>query len=275
MELTRDARLMFVGLLNFCDDAGIHPASTKTLKAEVFPADDIGASDVRKWIDECIRQGLLIEYQVEGKDYWQVTGWHHQKIDQPTYKHPTPDGRIPEGAARRRSEKQKPVGIQQTTNVRKMFAEQSPNISQSFDGCSPPEGKGKEGNEEAYASVPGKPVTENKPDYLADEIVRLYHEAMPDNPRVKILNKARRKTIMARWKEAASLDCEPFGYTSRENGLVAWRRFFEVCAESEFLTGRAPAQPGKPPFFADIDFLMSPAGFAKCLENKYHREVKA
>lgn len=126
---------------------------------------------------------------------------------------------------------------------------------------------------EAIASVAGKPATPEKPACPAEEIVSLYHEAMPDNPRVRVLNEVRRKTIRARWKEAAGLACQPFGYSSREDGLNAWRQFFEVCAESDFLTGRAPAQHGKPPFLADIDFLMSPAGFAKCLENKYHREA--
>ena len=109
----------------------------------------------------------------------------------------------------------------------------------------------------------------------ADAIVALYHEILPDNPRCKVLSDARRAAIRARWKEAAKLNCAPFGYSSRADGLVAWRRFFEVCAESDFLTGRAPGLPGKPPFVADIDFLMSPSGFAKTLENKYHREVTA
>lgn len=131
------------------------------------------------------------------------------------------------------------------------------------------------GDIEANASVTSKLATPEKPACPAEEIVKLYHEAMPDNPKVRVLNDARRKTIRARWKEAASLDCKPFGYNDRDEGLDAWRRFFEVCAESDFLTGRAQPQPGKPPFVADIDFLMSPAGFAKCLENKYHREVAA
>jgi hypothetical protein len=131
------------------------------------------------------------------------------------------------------------------------------------------------GDIETTVSVTGKPATLDKPACPAEEIVRLYHEAMPDNPRVRVLNDARRKTIRARWKEAAALNCKPFGYSDREEGIAAWHCFFEICAESEFLTGRAPPQPGKPPFVADIDFLMSPSGFARCLENKYHREVAA
>lgn len=104
-------------------------------------------------------------------------------------------------------------------------------------------------------------------------LVDLYHELMPLNPRVKVLSEARKKAIRARWKEAAHLTAKPFGYVTRAQGLEAWRQFFEVCAESAFLTGRAPAAPGKPPFVADIDFIFSASGFAKTLENKYHREA--
>lgn len=104
-------------------------------------------------------------------------------------------------------------------------------------------------------------------------IVNLYHELMPGNPQVKVINDNRKRLIRARWAEAAKLDCEPFGYTTRSTGIEAWRAFFTVCAESKFLTGRAPSTAGKPPFMADIDFLFSASGFAKTLENKYHRDA--
>lgn len=109
----------------------------------------------------------------------------------------------------------------------------------------------------------------------AEAIIELYHLHMPDNPRCKTLNDARRRAIRARWREAAKLSCKPFGYDNRADGLKAWAAFFEVCADSDFLTGKAQPTVGKPPFIADIDFLMSPSGFAKTLENKYHREVAA
>ena len=106
-----------------------------------------------------------------------------------------------------------------------------------------------------------------------EKIIDAYHRLMPDNPRCKVLNSSRRGVIKSRWNEAAKLTCKPFGYSDTESGVAAWEAFFAVCAESTFLTGRATPQPGKPPFFADIDFLMSSNGFAKCLENKYHREA--
>lgn len=88
MDCSLNARLLFIGLWNFCDDSGIHPASPRTLKAEIFPSDDISASDVERLVDELIAQGLLEKYEVAGDFYWIVTGWHHQRIDQPTHKHP-------------------------------------------------------------------------------------------------------------------------------------------------------------------------------------------
>lgn len=84
MELSRDARLMFVGMWNFCDDKGVHPASVKTLKAEVFPSDDLLSSDVQRLVNELIAQGLLVEFEASERRWWYVTGWHHQVINRPS-----------------------------------------------------------------------------------------------------------------------------------------------------------------------------------------------
>ena len=107
------------------------------------------------------------------------------------------------------------------------------------------------------------------------QIIDLYHEALPDNPRCKVVSKARQAAIKARWTEAAKLTCKPFGYATRAEGLAAWQQFFDICAESAYLTGQVPGTNGRPPFMADIDFLMSPSGFARTLENRYHREAAA
>ena len=90
-ECSTNARLTFVGMWNFCDDNGVHPAKPKTLKAELFPMDDITAAAVGDWVSELVRAGLVAEFESEGERYWHVTGWtRHQKIDRPSFKHPTP-----------------------------------------------------------------------------------------------------------------------------------------------------------------------------------------
>ena len=85
------ARLLFIGLWSFCDDGGNHPASTKTLKMEIFPGDDFSSETISEMIRELIRAELVVEYESEGKRYWHVTGWHHQKIEKPNKRYPSPE----------------------------------------------------------------------------------------------------------------------------------------------------------------------------------------
>lgn len=95
VDCSRDARLTFLGVLSFCDDNGIHPASVRRLRMQIFPADPIGDEDVTDWINELISAGLLALYAVSEVEYLLVTGWNrHQKIDKPTYRHPLPDGQV-------------------------------------------------------------------------------------------------------------------------------------------------------------------------------------
>ncbi|MBF0146385.1 MAG: hypothetical protein HQL84_09915 [Magnetococcales bacterium] len=89
------ARLLFIGLWNFSDDSGICPATPKRLKMQIFPGDDIDIETLCQWIEELKKQGLLTEYEVDNRCYYQITGWHHQRIDRPTFRFPKADGHIP------------------------------------------------------------------------------------------------------------------------------------------------------------------------------------
>ncbi len=92
IECSTNARLLFIGMWNFCDDAGICPASIKSLKAKIFPSDEIDSTSIRRMIDELIMNRLIIEYEVDSKLYFKVTGWDsHQKIDRPTFQYPKPN----------------------------------------------------------------------------------------------------------------------------------------------------------------------------------------
>lgn len=118
-ECSPTARLAFIGMWNFCDDYGVHPASCARLKMEVFPADAISSADVRRMIDELLANGLLQEYKIAGTLYWLVTGFDkHQKPDTKTGKYPLPDGSIG-GKIRRKSADNSP-------NIPQQDAERSP-----------------------------------------------------------------------------------------------------------------------------------------------------
>ena len=118
-------------------------------------------------------------------------------------------------------------------------------------------------------------TVEKLPSCPVEEIVELYHRYMPRNPPVRVIHKTRRRIMEARWREAAAMTCEPFGYRTKAEGFAAWRAFFEVCNESAFLTNQMPPRAGHENWKADFDFLISEKGFTRALENKYHGEAAA
>lgn len=87
VELTPFARLLFIGLWNFCDDDGRMQYSTKKIKMQILPADDV---DTHALLTELSVTGLIEVYSVENKEYIQVTNWKkHQTINRPVAsKHP-------------------------------------------------------------------------------------------------------------------------------------------------------------------------------------------
>ena len=235
------SRILFAGLWCLADREGRLEDRPKRIRAEVLPYDD---GSVDEMLNELQTAGFILRYSKENQQFIQVVNFG---------KHQNPHCKeqaslIPAPDIYHASTVQAPDEHGSSTEVARLIPDSL--------------------NPTTAMSPAGDPLS-----CPVEEIVSLYHEAMPTNPRCKILNQSRRGAIKARWLEASGLVCKPFGYKTRADGLEAWRTFFETCNESEFLTGRATPQQGKPPFLADIDFLMSPNGFAKCLENKYHREA--
>jgi hypothetical protein len=81
-ECSLSARLLFIGIWNFADDAGNLDRSAKQIKARVFPVDNV---DCEPLIQELITQGLLIEYSVNAVKYLHIPGFtKHQVINRPS-----------------------------------------------------------------------------------------------------------------------------------------------------------------------------------------------
>lgn len=83
MNLDHGARLLFIGLITQADDQGRGVADPRKLKASIFGGDDVTSADVRRWLDDCSRQGLAVLYhdEIHG-DLYQLPSWkRHQSID--------------------------------------------------------------------------------------------------------------------------------------------------------------------------------------------------
>jgi hypothetical protein len=262
VELPFEARLLFIGLWTIADRAGRLLDRPKKIKMDIFPADDV---DVDACLTGLANRGFVQRYEVGDKRIVQITNW--EKHQNPHVKEAASTlpavGHCEQIPAPAQGEQGDKTGQHGGSPV------QAPEIPERA-GLIP----------DSLNLIPDtglpsttSPSSDDVRQCPAGTLVDLYHELMPQNPQVKVLNAARKGAIKARWLEAAKLDCQPFGYATRSAGIEAWRQFFTICSESRFLTGRSAPTPGKPPFVADIDFLFSASGFARTLEDKYHREV--
>lgn len=82
-SLSRDARLLFVGLITMADDDGRLRALPAAVIGHVFPYDDdVTLAKLAKWMRELEESGLVVTYTAGDRPYAWLTGWaKHQKIN--------------------------------------------------------------------------------------------------------------------------------------------------------------------------------------------------
>jgi hypothetical protein len=92
-KLSRDARLLVLGLISMADDDGRFLGSMTAINGFVFPNDELPAAKVRKWYEEAAKVGLVHDYQNDGVRYGCFPSWHeHQVINRYTpSQFPEPD----------------------------------------------------------------------------------------------------------------------------------------------------------------------------------------
>lgn len=113
-----------------------------------------------------------------------------------------------------------------------------------------------QGSDAGASVVAGKPAS--PPPCPHQEIIDVYHEALPASPRIRDWTKARAAHLQARWRE-----------DHRRQSVDWWRRLFAHIAESDFLTGKVSTD-GRKPFTASLEWLLKPENFAKVREGRYH-----
>jgi hypothetical protein len=246
-ECSPNARLTFIGLWNFCDDNGVHPAKPKTLKAELYPMDDFSAADVAGWMRELVGAGLVVEYEVDGELFWHVTGWaKHQKIDRPSAKYPVPPALSDSTTTRRAA----------LPSDRETFDESSPNARPA----PPPgmEGNGKEGNGDDGDSPDARPdaaasrrpvASQDATSGSALTVEQLRAEGLPDDVAAEFLALRKRKraplTRLA-WSGIRA-EAEKAGWSTEQAIRKAlargWQSFEAKWVRDEPQPGAARQQP--------------------------------
>ena len=84
-RVSREARLLFVGLFSCCDDSGRTRASSRLLASRLFPYDDDALENLPVWLDELVAAKCVRIYVVDGETFLDIPNWlKHQKIDKPS-----------------------------------------------------------------------------------------------------------------------------------------------------------------------------------------------
>lgn len=118
-KVSRDARLLFIGLFNCCDDSGRSRASSRILASRIFPYDDDALAKIPVWLAELEKAGCVVQYSVDNSSYLFIPKWlDHQKIDKPSKsKMPPPPG-IPRDTSENPREDSRNIALEQGTGNR-------------------------------------------------------------------------------------------------------------------------------------------------------------
>lgn len=83
-DLTRDARLVLIGLISSADDEGRFLASHSAICGYLFPHDTITPAKLRTWLDEIAATKIVRFYTVGRREYGAFPNWKkHQRISKP------------------------------------------------------------------------------------------------------------------------------------------------------------------------------------------------
>ncbi|MDP9126017.1 MAG: hypothetical protein M3N82_15705 [Pseudomonadota bacterium] len=101
-----------------------------------------------------------------------------------------------------------------------------------------------------------------------DSIVDLYHRALPNLPRVRLMPDARQRALRKLWGWILS-SSKPDGTrraTTAEEALAWIGSYFERAAANDFLMGRGSRSEAHANWRCDLDFLMTDRGMRHVIE---------
>ena len=83
-KLSRDVRLLYIGMWNFADDLGVIIGDSLWIKSKIFPFDQIQIQQFDKWIQELVKSGFISLFSHKGEEFYYLPSLtRHQVINRP------------------------------------------------------------------------------------------------------------------------------------------------------------------------------------------------
>ena len=240
-RLTRDARLLYIGLWNFSDDIGIVIGDSVWLKSKIFPYDQIQIQQFEKWMNELVINGFICLLSYKGERFIYLPNFtRHQVINKPNYG----DLNIPKCLIDRVKENIHLLITEQSRNTTVSFTEQyvtkiEVEREEEYPPYNSPQGE-----------VPPQESNESdKINYnaLMDTFNKMFSGKLPE---VTTMTDKRKKAIRAR---------------ATEHGKEGIMTVFNNVSQSAFLLGHNNQN-----WRCDFDWIFRPTNFIKILEGNYN-----
>lgn len=240
-RLTRDARLLYIGLWNFSDDIGIVIGDSVWLKSKIFPYDQIQIQQFEKWMNELVINGFICLLSYKGERFIYLPNFtRHQVINKPNYG----DLNIPKCLIDRVKENIHLLITEQSRNTTVSFTEQyvtkiEVEREEEYPPYNSPQGE-----------VPPQESNESdKINYnaLMDTFNKMFSGKLPE---VTTMTDKRKKAIRAR---------------ATEHGKEGVMTVFNNVSQSAFLLGHNNQN-----WRCDFDWIFRPTNFIKILEGNYN-----
>lgn len=238
-RLTRDARLLYIGLWNFSDDIGVVIGNSIWLKSKIFPYDQIQIQQFEKWMNELVINGFICLLSYKGERFIYLPNFtRHQVINKPNYE----DLNIPKSLI---------------DNAKDEITEQSRNTTVSFTEQYVTKIEIEIEREEEYPPY-NSPQGEEVPSE-SDESDKINYNALMDTfnkmfegklPKITAMTDKRKKAVKAR---------------SSEHGKKAIMDVLDNVCQSSFLLGHNNQN-----WSCDFDWIFRPTNFIKILEGNYN-----
>jgi hypothetical protein len=258
-RLSMQARLLFIGLLNFSDDTGVVRGHPIYLRSMIFPYDDISKQEISNWLDEIITQGMISTFTANGETFYQIKNFlKHQIINRPSRNvNPRPSETENEtvtdqsvndhGSITDESLNDHGTIIEQSLTEREREREREKDKSTLTGACAP-----------ACEAAPEKKPSKRKEACPVEAIVDEYHEVCSMLPAVTSWNGDGKKAMIARWNEGKD-----------RQSVTWWHDFFCRVRDSDFLTGRVKD------FRANLNWLVGRKNMEKVLNGAYDNRETA
>jgi len=83
-KISRDSRLLYIGLWTFSDDIGVVIGDAIWLKSKIFPYDQIQVQQFERWLSELAANGFICQFSHEGENFIYLPNFaRHQVINRP------------------------------------------------------------------------------------------------------------------------------------------------------------------------------------------------